>query len=667
MRHSYIALILIFFVTSCTQKLAQSNFEKGEFERAIQLYKKGLSPNDAERNFKIAEAYRKSNRMQESAKYYADALKAGSTEPGVSYFLAKALKSNKQYDQAKQVLTDYIAKPGGDQKYKEWAQYELNNMDQIDEVRSATNYYRIKNLDEINTNAAEYSPVYLNGFLYFTSNREGGKIYGATGTPFTDIYRVQSKGANINVRTTLPLDPKINNSDTNEGSIAISADGTSIIFAKGNNGKATGNNEVNLYFTRYRNSEWSDPRPLEVNDPDAWDSTPALTPAGTTLYFSSTREGGYGGADLYSAQLNRRGRWVDVKNLGPAINTPGDEVFPFISEDGSMYFSSNGHPGLGNLDIFKATRKRGKITVENLGEPMNSPSDDFGLYQFDLTRGFFSSNRSGGKGDDDIYTFLNEDPDLKVVNYFVVGTTYTTDDGGHKIILPNTKVALIDVNGEVIGESFTSEDGVFKFRVYAEEKYDLMGEKTDYFTTRKAFSTMGKTVDRTKLTEFITNITFETEIMMERIILEKSIVLNNIYYDLDKANIRPDAALVLDSLVQIMNDNPEIFIELGSHTDARADDAYNIDLSQRRAKSAVDYIIQHGIAAERIVAKGYGETKLIIQNATTEEQHQRNRRTEFKVLRYNPKDREDELPPDGEVDEYDRFFNDEEESDDDLN
>lgn len=667
MRHSYFALILVFLMVSCTQKLAQSNFEKGEFERAIQLYKKGLSPNDAERNYKIAEAYRKSNRIQESAKYYADALKAGSTEPSVSYFLAKALKSNKQYEQAKQVLSDYIAKPGGDQKYKEWAQYELNNMDQIDEVKSATNYYRIKNLDEINTNAAEYSPVYLNNFLYFTSNREGGKIYGATGTPFTDIYRVQSKGANVNVRTVLPLDSKINSPDTNEGSVAISADGTSIIFAKGNNGKATGNNEVNLFFTRYRNSEWSDPRPLEINDPDSWDSTPALTPSGTTLYFSSTREGGYGGADLYSAQLNRRGRWVDVKNLGPAINTPGDEMFPFVSEDGSLYFSSNGHPGLGNLDLFKATRRRGKITVENLGEPMNSPADDFGLYQFDLTRGFFSSNRTGGKGDDDIYTFLNEDPDLKVVNYFVVGTTYTTNDGGQKIVLPNTKVALTGEDGEVIGEAFASEDGSFKFRVYAEEKYDLIGEKTDYFTTRKAFSTMGKTVDRTKLTEFITNVTFETEIMMERIILEKSIVLNNIYYDLDKANIRPDAALVLDSLVLIMNDNPEIFIELGSHTDARAEDAYNMDLSQRRAKSAVDYIIQHGIAAERIVAKGYGESKLIIANATTEEQHQRNRRTEFKVLKYNPKDREDELPPDGEVDEYDRFFNEEEESDDDLN
>ncbi|MEQ9304983.1 MAG: OmpA family protein, partial [Marinoscillum sp.] len=404
---------------------------------------------------------------------------------------------------------------------------------------------------------------------------------------------------------------------------------------------------------------WSEPRPISVNLPDSWDSTPALSPDGGTLYFSSTREGGYGGADIYSAQLNRRGRWVDVQNLGPQVNTPGEEMFPFVSEDGRLYFSSNGHPGFGNLDLFVATRRRGKITVENLGQPMNSSSDDFAMYQFDLTRGFFSSNRPGGKGDDDIYTFVNEDPDLKVVNYYVVGTTYTTDDAGEKIILPNTKVELVAEDGEIVNESFTTEDGKFKFRVYAEENYNLIGEKTDYFTTRKVFTTLGKSVDRTTLKDFITNVTFSTEIMMDRIVLEKAIVLNNIYYDLDKWDIRPDAAKVLDSLVLIMKDNPDIFIELGSHTDARAPDDYNMELSQKRAKSAVDYIISNGVRTDRIVARGYGETQLIIQNATTEEQHQRNRRTEFKVLRYDPRDREDELPPEGEVDEYDRFFDDE--------
>jgi len=209
----------------------------------------------------------------------------------------------------------------------------------------------------------------------------------------------------------------------------------------------------------------------------------------------------------------------------------------------------------------------------------------------------------------------------------------------------------------VIGESFTGENGRFKFRVYPEENYNLIGEKIDYFTTRKVFSTIGRSVDRSKLTKFITDVNFETDVMMDRIVLEKSIVLNNIYYDFDKAHIREDAKPVLDSLVLIMNDNPEIFIELGSHTDSRDTEEYNLDLSRRRAISAVKYILTKGIDPDRITAKGYGESVLLIRNAKNEEEHQRNRRTEFKVLQYNPKNRDDALPVnEEEVDEYDRFF-----------
>lgn len=646
--------LIILLLAACSIEKSMSN---AEFDAVIAKLGDSPEKNTVDENIMVGDAFRKSNRIVESIPFYQAALKEGTAVEEVNLYVAQGLKVEQNYDEAEKVLNNYLPR-ARNTEVKKWAEKELENLRKVDALKDESSYYRVKNLEDINTAQAEYSPVYSRNYLYFTSNRDGGKIYRTTGTPFTDIYRVATRGANVNLASLDPLDPIINHIDTNEGSVAISPDGSSMIFAKGNNGKAKGYSEVNLFFTRYRNGRWSEPVPLSINVAEAWDSTPAFSPDGTTLYFSSTRPGGYGGADLYQAKVNRRGRWVDVRNLGPEINTSGDEAFPYVSEDGSLYFSSDGHPGFGKLDIFRAERSSGKISVENLGKPMNSSADDFGLYQFDITRGFFSSNRRGGKGDDDIYTFVNDDPDLRIVNYFLTGTTVTTDDSGAEIILPNTKVQLTADNGDVLDESFTGADGVFNFRVYPEEHYDLISEKTDYFTVRKDFSTIGRSVDKTTLSEPITNVNFETKIRMERIVLEKAIVLNNIYYDLDKADIRSDAALVLDSLVQIMNDNPEIYIELGSHTDDRAPDDYNMDLSQRRARSAVRYIIDKGIESARIVAKGYGESQLIIKNAKTEEQHQQNRRTEFKVLRYNPRDRNDDLPPDEPVDEYDRFFKD---------
>jgi len=649
-----IILLLAVLISACSVEKSMNN---AEYDAVISKLGKSPEKNSVEENIMVGDAFRKSNRISESVPFYQAVLKEGTSEEEVNLYVAQGLKAEQKYKEAENLLSKYLSR-ARDQEVKKLAEIELKNLRNIEDLKDKSSYYRVKNLADINTPLAEYSPVYSRQYLYFTTNRDGSKIYKTTGTPYTDIYRVATKGANVDISTLKALDPIINHFDTNEGSVAIAPDGNSMVFAKGNDGKAKGYSEVNLFFTRFRNGRWIEPFPLSINDASSWDSTPAYSPDGTSLYFSSTRPGGYGGADLYVAKINRRGRWVDVRNLGPEVNTAGDEVFPYVSEDGSLYFSSDGHPGLGKLDMFKAVRESGHITVENLGKPMNSPADDFGLFQFDLTRGFFTSNRKGGEGDDDIYTFVNDDPDLKVVNYFLAGVTVTTDDAGNEITLPTTKVRLAADNGDILDEAFTGADGKFNFRVYPEEHYNIIGEKTDYFTTRKEFTTIGKSVDKRTLTETVTNITFETRIMMDPIVLEKPIVLNNIYYDLDKSEIRADAKPVLDSLVLIMNDNPEIYIELGSHTDSRAPDDYNMGLSQRRARSAVNYIIDKGIRSERIVAKGYGETQLLIKNAQTEEQHQINRRTEFKVLRYNPKDREDDLPSDEPVDEYDRFFKD---------
>ena len=632
----FISSFLLFNACSVFKK-AEKKFEKGEFDSAIDLYQQALKKNDnpAQALFSIAESYRLSNRLEIAEPYYSAAIDSGYAEDEVFYNYSLSLKANSNYDKAKEVLESYLIE-ANNPEIKRLAEFQLKNLYNIDEILEDRTFYTVKNLEEINTPAAEYAPFFHDSELYFTSTRDDdGKIYKATGDNYSDIYKVKSRGANVDTTTIQKLPPIINWPDANEGSVAIDSRGRTMIFAKGNTGKRKGLNDVNLYITRYRNGQWSEPELMRINDPEAWNSTPAFSEDGRTLYFSSTREGGYGGVDLYSATVNSRGQWGNVRNLGDKINTPEDEMFPSTSQDGKLYFSSNGHPGLGKLDIFVAERKGGEITISHLGKPMNSNKDDFAVFMYSPDRGFFSSDRPGGKGRDDIYTFKNEDPNLKIVNYFLEGVTTTHNSDNDEVILPGVNVRIFSQDSVLLGEILTGQDGKFNFRVSEEENYFIIAERDNFFTTRQTFSTIGKTLDKSQLNSLITNKVFETEILLEEIILDKAFELENIYYDFDSANIRADAAIELDKLVTILKDNPPIKIELSSHTDARGEAAYNQELSKRRAESAVAYIISQGIDPSRIKARGYGESQLIIENAQTEEEHETNRRTEFKVTEYD--------------------------------
>ncbi len=656
-RISIYVLILLFLLPACNMnkkmvKKGDKKYDVGEYEVAIEIYHKALvkSNDPGYINFKIGEAYRLSNRIKKALPYYQAAVKNGYNEDEALYYLGLALKAEQKYDEAQQVF-DGLVSNASSSEYNLLASKEFENVNTIQEILGTKNYFRVKNLTDINTASAEYSPVYNNGELFFTSSREGGKIYKATGTAFTKIYRVETQGARVDLLTLKPLDNLINDDDTNDGSVTFSADGRIMIYAKGNNGKKRGTKDVNLFTTSNRKGQWSQPRMLRINDPDSWDSTPALSADGRTLYFASNREGGFGGTDLYSATRDGRGRWGNVRNMGPDINTHGNEMFPYSSIDGSLYFSSDGHPGFGGLDLFRAERREGKLVVENMGSPINSNDDDFGLFLFSPSKGFFTSNREGGSGDDDIYTFVNNDPDLKIVNYFLTGTTVTADDEGNETLLANTVVKLFDKENNLISEAVTGREGTFNFRVYTEEDYYILGEKPDYLTTRVVFSTVGKSIPKETLTKLVTNTQFTIKVPLDKIVIDKAIVLENIYYDLDEDYIRPDAAVELDKLVAILEDNPEIKIELSSHTDSRQTADYNMDLSNRRAQSATTYIIEAGIDPERITAKGYGESQLLISDEeinslpTIEDQeaaHQRNRRTEFKILEYIKKVAEEE-------------------------
>ena len=640
-------IILIFILQSCvTSKSALKNFNNAEYNSAAEKYNQIVKEDDPKTNFLLAESYRKSNQIKKSSDYYKKAIKNGYKDEIVHYYLALSLKANSKINEAITTINNYLQK-GKNEKYIGYAKAELKNLNELKNYPDSS-YYFVKNLEAINSNLTEYSPTYSNGKLFFVSNRDTEKRYKGTGTPFTDIYEIKTKGAIVDQNSLKILPNNINHEEINEGSITFSKDGMFMIFAKGNDGKSSGRNNVDLYYSRYRSNKWQTPRLLNINNSKSWDSTPFLSVDGKSLYFASNRSNGYGGTDIYKANLNKRGRWVNLQNLGPEINTPGNEMYPYVSEDGKLYFASDYHLGFGGLDIMIATRKGGEISIENPGKPLNSEGDDFGIYFFNQTKGFFTSNRIGGKGDDDIYTFVNNDPELKIVNYKLTGNTLTPENENSYLTLDNSTVKLTDRDNNIIEETFTGNDGSFSFIVYPEEEYYLVGEKENYFNSRVEFNTLGKTADKAKLKDFVTNISFEKNLILEKIILNKSIVLENIYYDLDRANIRDDAALELNKLVRILIDNPKISIELSSHTDDRATVEYNLDLSQRRAESAVNYIISKGISKNRLIAKGYGESELIIKNATSEEEHQINRRTEFKVIKYDENESENN---------EERFFN----------
>ena len=646
----YLLIFTYSFLSCVTTKNAIKDFNNAEYFNAANKFEKTLKSGDAKNNFLLAESLRKSNRLWQAEKFYRDAIKNGIDDEMAYYYLVLSLKANNNYEQADSLINNYLKK-GENESVMSLLKREaiyINNLKNYPD----TSYYRVKNLKAINTKFAEYSPSFSNEKLYFVSNRQSEKIYSGTGTPFTDLYEIKSRGANVDINSLKKLEDNINQEKVNEGSITFSEDGTYMIFAKGNDGKSSGRNNVDLYWSRFRRGGWTNPRLLNVNTSRSWDSTPFLSKDGKTLYFASNRSKGYGGTDIYKANVNRRGRWINIQNMGPEINTSGNELFPSVTEDGRLYFSSDSHEGFGGLDIFVASRRGGKITITNPGKPLNSRGDDFGVNPYNPTRGFFTSNREGGAGDDDIYTFVNDDPNLKIVNYTLKGTTLTPKTDTKELnLLGNSTVKLLDQEGQVIEETFTDSDGKFKFIVYSDEEYILIGEKENYFSTRGEFSTIGKELDKSKLKEFITNVEYEKNLILDRIIVNKSIVLDNIYYDLDKSDIREDAAVELDKLIVILRDNPNISIELSSHTDDRASVDYNQNLSQRRAESAVSYILSKGIDDNRITARGYGESQLIILNAETEDEHQINRRTEFKVTSY------EFIDTSNSEDEEDKFFN----------
>jgi len=335
--------------------------------------------------------------------------------------------------------------------------------------------------------------------------------------------------------------------------------------------------------------------------------------------------GGHGGTDIWYSELQTDGSWGEPKNAGAAINTEGDEMFPHIATDGTLYYSTNGLPGMGGLDIFSAKGIRNQWSeVKNMGYPINSANDDFSfvIYGQEVS-GYLSSNRKGGIGDDDIYSFSIAKQKIILA---LKGVTYNKKTSEE---LPGAAVSLLTDHNQLVAKKLSQENGTFFFELSPDTDYTILAQKEKFYADSMIITTKG----------IIDTKTFEIVLRLDPLLEKgKTIRIENIHYDFDKDNIRPDAAKILDELVRTLRDNPTLKIELASHTDSRGSDVYNEGLSQRRAQSAVNYLISRGIARERLVAKGYGEKRLLNRCANgvgcSVAEHQENRRTEFTILEF---------------------------------
>lgn len=712
----------------------------------------------------LARSFRKIGDMQNAELIYGRLAKMDTTNLEYTLAYAQLLAISKKYAESAKYYERYNRLNPADTRSLNFAKsYETQTVFINNDERNQVE------LMNFNSSQSDFSPAYYKRGLVFVSNRSFHKIFRRTfewdQSSFLDLYyisdtsdikRVQPDTAqgkskrrkisyndddthytsndtrtmgvinykyvdtsNLFVTAAVVVTPfsKKLNTKYHEGSVTFNKDQTKIIFTRNNYNKwrarrsVDGINKLKLYESKFNGlkNEWSSATPLPFNDNNYSVGHPAFGLGDTILYFASDMPGGKGGADLYKSSF-RDGKWTTPENLGEPINTVGNEFFPYIDKEGVLYFASDGHPGLGGLDIFSTPLTN--VKIENLGIPLNSNYDDFGITLDETTKsGYFSSNRRRGVNDDDIYkislqknnTFIiqvvdsitrkilsssqisvkdltqfnaitikrKEDGtfDAKLWNeylyaidasaegYFPKSTKVTADVKNSVITIPLAQMGC-SISGVIVDKdtreplegvrmvivNTTTLDTLYDYTLGIDGKYEFGGlvanqsyaidvTKPGYF--KKPAIQMNTNGDpcNTKVKEL-------DNFVLEKIVVGKAIKIENIYFDLAKYNIRPDAAKELDKIVRLMTENPDIIIELSSHTDCRASYQYNMTLSDNRAKSSASYIVSKGIAVERITGKGYGETKLVndcacegkqVSRVCTEQEHQANRRTEFKV------------------------------------
>lgn len=636
-------------------KEADAQYDLFNYIKAIDLYEQAYAKkNTWYAAARLADSYTLTRNYPQAESWFAIASNMPGSTAEITLGYAKALLSNSKYAAAKTQFKRYIElqkeRPVYKEKSSAAAQKELLLAQQnlwLSSCDSAIKWMQqprpvlVQNAKELNSPQSDWGAVPSKTGVTFTSDRgwltelngkasrpflkfDAGKTpdkntYGWTGNPYLRLYEFHKSGHQDSL-TLFPLDA---GTGYHIGAASFTADGQEMYFTLtriskdlkfGKGRMATVN--VETYSSKIAaDGKWIKPVPFKYNNVNAYSvGDPLISKDGRTLYFVSNMPGGKGGTDLYRIKKNAAGEWLDAENLS-ALNTAGNERSPSLDEAGNFYFSTDGLAGMGGLDVFKSVLSDNSFSKPiNQGYPVNSPQDDFAFNMYTATAGYLSSNRLDGLGSDDIYHIR-----LQIIRALTLeGKVYNKKTG---LPIAAASVTLKTADGQAL-KVITDESGYYAFKIDKDIPYHAKAEKTNF---------------RSADTSFVTQVSLVKDFYLIPIEINRPIRLDNIYYDFDKSNIRPDAAIELDKLVKILKDNPTIWIELSSHTDSRGNDHYNMALSQRRAESAVRYIISKGIDKNRITAQGYGETQLLNHCGNgvkcTVEEHQLNRRTEFKIVK----------------------------------
>ncbi|PWA06676.1 OmpA family protein [Flavobacterium laiguense] len=612
---------------------ADKKYNKYAYIDAIATYEKVAEKGYKEEKMfqRLGNAYYFNGELTKALKWY-DALFEMNEQQELEYYYrySQTLKSKGDYAKADKMLELFNQKANAD---KRGLLFEKNK-NYLEQIKSNSGRFEIADAG-INSKYSDYGSSFLDNKLVFASARDTGGItkkrFKWTNKSFTNLYAVELK-PDGSVGEAERFERKVN-SKFNESTPVFTKDGTTMYFTRNNflNGTKGKDDKkitlLKLYKASLVDGKWTDIIELPFNSNQYSVAHPTLSVDEKKMYFASDMPGSLGQSDLFSVTINNDGSFGTPENLGATINTEGRETFPFVSGDNELYFASDGRPGLGGLDVFVSAIKSDSTfgEVQNIGAPINTKQDDFAFVMNSKNRyGFFSSNREGGNGYDDVYRFTET---KKLVCEQVL--TGTIVDVETNVVLGNSKVNLLDDQFQIIGEIVTGADGKYNFKVNCDQKYYVRAASQDYETKEEAI-TIDRNASKTDLLLALTKAICKVVVGDD---LAKCFGIKMIYFDLDKSFVRKEAAFELEKILDVMKQHPAMKIDVRSHTDSRQTHAYNEKLSDRRAKATIAWLVKNGIAAERLTGKGYGETQLVNQCADdvkcTEEEHQANRRSEF--------------------------------------